>query len=267
MNGTVVKNNEICAGHFFLSIKLPASFKTPMPGQFVMTRERGRIDPLLGRPFSVYHFERSEDGATVAILYKVVGKGTLLLSRLGEGDFLEVMGPYGRAFDIYPEVGRIVFICGGIGVAPITYLASHCRGQSGTRNVDLTCYYGASKAENLVGIEKIKEICSDVFVSTDDGSAGYEGPVTKKFAEDVSSYEPGTTKIYACGPRPMFEQLSDLVAGTPLSCQILIEERMACGLGACLGCTVLLRDNEGQVTHARACMEGPVFNIRDIHLG
>jgi len=267
MNGTVVKNNEICTGHFFLSVKLPVSFKTPMPGQFVMARERGRIDPLLGRPFSVYHFERSEDGATVAILYKVVGKGTLLLSKRREGDSLEVLGPYGRAFDVYPEVERVVFICGGIGVAPITYLASHYRGQSATRNVDLICYYGASKAENLVGIEKIKDIVSNVFVSTDDGSTGYKGLVTERFAEDVSSYEPGTTKIYACGPRPMFKQLSELLAGTPLSCQILIEERMACGLGACLGCTVLLHDDEGQVTHARACIDGPVFNIRDIHWG
>lgn len=267
MNGTVVRNNEICAGHFFLSIKLPASFKTPMPGQFVMARERGRIDPLLGRPFSVYHFERSEDGVTIAILYKVVGKGTRLLSRRREGDSLEVLGPYGRPFDIYPDVERVVFICGGIGAAPITYLASHYRGQSGTRNVDLICYYGASKAEHLVGLEKIRDIVSDVLISTDDGSSGYKGLVTERFAEDVSSYELGTTRVYACGPRPMFEQLSKLLAGTPLSCQILIEERMACGLGACLGCTVLVRDNEGQVTHARACMEGPVFNIGDIHWG
>ena len=267
MNGTVVKNNEISAGHFFLSVKMPLSFKTPMPGQFVMTRERGRIDPLLGRPFSVYDFERSEDGATVAILYKVVGIGTLLLSRLREGDFVEVLGPYGRAFDLYPEAERIVFICGGIGVAPITYLASHYRRLGGARKTDLLCYYGASKAQNLVGIEKIKDIVSAVFISTDDGSTGYKGLVTERFAEDVSSYDYGTTKIYACGPRPMFKELSGLLVGSPVSCQILMEERMACGLGACLGCTVLLHDDEGQVTHARACVDGPVFNIRDIHWG
>ena len=267
MNGVVVKNNEICARHFFLSVKLPLSFKTPMPGQFVMTRERGRIDPLLGRPFSVYHFERSENGVTVEILYKVVGKGTLLLSRLREGDSVEVLGPYGRAFDIYPEAERVVFVCGGIGVAPITYLASYYKGHSGTRNSNLVCYYGASKADNLVGIEKIRDLCSEVFISTDDGSAGYKGPVTKKFAEDVSSYQPETTKIYACGPQPMFKQLSELLAERPASCQILMEERMACGLGACLGCTVLLHDAKGMRAHARACVDGPVFNIRDIYWG
>jgi dihydroorotate dehydrogenase electron transfer subunit len=267
MNGTVVKNKEICAGHFLLSVELPLSFKTPMPGQFVMTRETGRIDPLLGRPFGVYHFERSENEATVEILYKVVGKGTLLLSRLREGDFMEVLGPYGRAFDVYPDVGRVVFICGGIGVAPITYLASHYRRITGARNVKLVCYYGASKAENLVGIEKIKDIMSEVFISTDDGSAGFHGLVTERFSEDISSYDPGSSKIYACGPRSMLKQLSKLMAENPVSCQILMEERMACGVGACLGCTVLLNDVEGIGARARACIDGPVFNIRDIRWG
>jgi len=267
MNGTVVKNKEICAGHFLLSVKLPLSFKTPMPGQFVMTRERGRIDPLLGRPFGVYHFERSESEATVEILYKVVGKGTLLLSRLREGDFVEVLGPYGRAFDVYPEAGRVVFICGGIGVAPITYLASHYRRLTGARNVKLVCYYGASKAENLVGIEKIKDIINEVHISTDDGSAGYKGLVTERFSKDISSYDPGSSKIYACGPRSMLKQLSELLAENSVSCQILMEERMACGVGACLGCTVLLKDGEGKGGHARACIDGPVFNIRDIRWG
>ncbi|HET6460484.1 MAG TPA: dihydroorotate dehydrogenase electron transfer subunit [Syntrophales bacterium] len=264
MNGTVVKNKEIYTGHFLLSVKLPDSFKTPMPGQFVMLREAGRIDPLLGRPFGVYHFERSGNGAGVVILYKVVGKGTVLLSRLKEGDFVELFGPYGRAFDIYPEAGKVAFICGGIGVAPITYLALHYRRQTVARDVKLVCYYGASKAGNLVGMEKLEEICGKVFISTDDGSAGYQGMITEKFAEDVSSYESGTSRIYACGPRPMLKQLRELLAENPVSCQILMEERMACGVGACLGCTVPLNDVEGIEGYARACIDGPVFNIRDI---
>ena len=154
MNGKIVKNEQISTGHFLLKVKLPESFKAPMPGQFIMTREPGRIDPLLGRPFGVYGFEGSQDEVTVEILYKVVGKGTLLLSRLTEGDLIEVLGPYGRTFDIYPEAGKVVFVCGGIGVAPITYLASHYRRLADAKDVELICYYGASKAENLVGIEK-----------------------------------------------------------------------------------------------------------------
>jgi dihydroorotate dehydrogenase electron transfer subunit len=267
MNGKILKNEQISAGHFLLSVILPASFQTPMPGQFVMTREPGRIDPLLGRPFGVYGFEGSQDEVRIEILYKVVGKGTLLLSKLTEGDSIEVLGPYGRAFDIYPEAGKVIFVCGGIGVAPITYLASHYRSLTDAKDVELICYYGASKAASLVGIEKIKKICSDVLISTDDGSSGFQGLITERFSADISSYDTGSVKIYACGPRSMLKQLAELVAGKSVFCQILMEERMACGLGACLGCTVLLKDGEGRGEHARACIEGPVFNIGDIHWG
>jgi dihydroorotate dehydrogenase electron transfer subunit len=267
MIGKILKNEQISTGHFLLKVKLPLSFKAPMPGQFIMTREPGRIDPLLGRPFGIYGFERLQDEVTVEILYKVVGKGTLLLSMLTEGDFIEVLGPYGRTFDIYPDAGKVVLICGGIGVAPITYLASHYRRLTNAKDVELICYYGASKAENLVGIEKIKKICSDVLISTDDGSRGFHGLITERFAADISSYDSGSAKIYACGPRSMLKQLAKLLTGKSVSCQILMEERMACGVGACLGCTVLLKDGEGRGAHARACMEGPVFNVGDIHWG
>ena len=267
MNGKIVKNQQISAGHFLLRVTLAESFKTPMPGQFVMMRDPGRIDPLLGRPFGVYGFERSQEEVTVEILYKVVGKGTLVLSRLRESDFVEVLGPYGRAFDTYPEAGKVVFICGGIGVAPITYLAQHYRSLAAARDVELICYYGASKAENLVGIEKLKRRCSRVFTSTDDGSHGFQGLITERFSADISSYAAGSSKIYACGPRSMLKELSELVAGNSVFCQILMEERMACGIGACLGCTVLLKDGGGRGEHARVCMEGPVFNIGDIHWG
>ncbi len=265
MNGKILKNEEICTGHFLLKVRLPLTFKAPMPGQFIMAREPGRIDPLLGRPFGVYGFEGSQDEVTVEILYKVVGKGTLLLSRLTEGDFIEVLGPHGRAFDIDPDAGKVVFVCGGIGVAPITYLASHYRRLTKAKDVELICYYGASKAANLVGIEKLKKICSHVFISTDDGSHGFQGLITERFSADISSYDPGSAKIYACGPRSMLKELAELLVENSVFCQILIEERMACGLGACLGCTVLLKEGEGRGEHARACMEGPVFNIGDIH--
>ncbi|MGZ3597670.1 MAG: dihydroorotate dehydrogenase electron transfer subunit [Syntrophales bacterium] len=265
MNGKILKNDEISPGHFLLSVILPASFQTPMPGQFVMTREPGRIDPFLGRPFGVYGFEGSQDEVTVEILYKIVGKGTLLLSKLKEGDFIEVLGPYGRAFDIYREARKVIFICGGIGIAPITYLASHYRSLTDAKGVELICYYGASKAESLVGVEKIKKICSEVFISTDDGSHGSQGLITERFSADISSYDTGSVKIYACGPRAMLKQLAELLAGKAVFCQILMEERMACGMGACLGCTVLLKDGGGRGAHARACIEGPVFSIGDIY--
>lgn len=264
MHGKIVKNTQIKTGHFLLSVKLPESFQTPVPGQFVMVREKDRSYPLLGRPFSVYSIERREKTAIVEILYKVVGKGTVFLSMLKRGDLLEIFGPYGRGFEIFTQAGKVVLICGGIGVAPIAFLASHYRKLIDIRNVELICYYGARSAESLVGFENVKGSCSNVFISTDDGSTGYNGFVTEMFANDISSYDPENTKIYACGHRPMLKRLSELLLRNRLSCQVLIEERMACGVGACLGCAVRTNDEQGKGRYIRACKEGPVFNIQDI---
>jgi len=264
MNGEVLKNTQISTGHFLLSMKLPEAFQTPVPGQFVMVREKGRSDPLLGRPFSVYSIDRRKGTVIVEILYKVVGKGTTFLSKLKRGDPLEVFGPHGRGFEISLQVGKAVLICGGIGVAPIAFLASHLRRFVDIRNVELICYYGAKSTEHLVGLENIKGYCSRVCISTDDGSMGHNGFVTEMFEKDISLYDAANTRIYACGHRPMLKRLSELIMGNHFSCQVLIEERMACGIGACLGCAVRTNDKEGKGTYLRVCKDGPVFNIQDI---
>lgn len=264
MNGKIIKNMQICDDHFLLSANLPDSFPPPMPGQFVMVREKGRIDPLLGRPFSVYSFEMKKNVAIIGILYKVVGKGTLLLSKLRKGDPVEIFGPYGRAFDVSPEAKNMAFICGGIGVAPITFLMRQYKKLADVRNVRLICYYGAARAKDLVGIEQIKELCSHVHISTDDGSAGYEGFVTELFAKDISLYDTLNSQIFACGPRPMLLHLSNMLEDSSVPCQVLMEERMACGVGACLGCAVSTRQGTGKIAYKRVCTDGPVFNIKEI---
>jgi len=264
MNGKIIKNRQICDEHFLLSVKLPESFRSPLPGQFVMVREKGRIDPLLGRPFSVYSFEMKESAAIIELLYKVVGRGTLLLSKLKKGDPVDIFGPYGRAFDVSPEAKKVAFICGGIGVAPITFLISRYKNLSDMQDVESICYYGAASVKDLIGVGQIKKMCSHVRISTDDGSAGCEGFVTELFAKDISYYEPENSMIYACGPRPMLQRLSTLLKDNPLPCQILMEERMACGVGACLGCAVSTKQKEGKIEYKRVCKDGPVFNIEEI---
>jgi dihydroorotate dehydrogenase electron transfer subunit len=264
MLGSIIKNKKIIDGHFLLTMKVPESFQTPMPGQFVMMREKGRMDPFLGRPFSIYTFERSNNKVIIGILYKVIGKGTVLLSKLKKGEPMEIFGPYGNAFDVSPNLKKVVFICGGIGIAPLTLLVSHYRKLVDEGNIKLICYYGATSADMLVGIEKIRELCSDIFISTNDGSAGYRGFVTEMFAEDIPLYDPVDSKIYACGPRLMLQRLSDLLAGNTLPCQISMEERMACGVGACLGCSIETQDRVGNSIYKRVCKDGPVFNIHDI---
>jgi len=264
MHGKVLKNSQISTGHFLLSVKLPDAFQTPVPGQFVMVREKGRMDTLLGRPFSIYDIEQGKGAVIVEILYKVVGKGTTFLSMLKKGDLLEVFGPYGRGFEISPKVGKVVLVCGGIGVAPIAFLASNYKRLADISNVEMICYYGAKSTEYLIGLDEIKGYCSSVFISTDDGSTGYQAFVTELFANDISSYDLEDTRIYACGHRPMLKRLSELLSGKHLSCQVLIEERMACGVGACRGCAVKTNNMEKIGMYVRVCKDGPVFNIQDI---
>ena len=264
MRGRIIRNTKIIGGHFLLTVTLPESFQTPMPGQFVMVREKGRLDPLLGRPFSIYSFERLSNSVIIEILYKVVGKQTTLLSILKEDVLLEIYGPYGSAFDVTANVQKIVLICGGIGIAPITFLATHYQRIKDAGRVKLFCYLGAQEASKLVGVERIKELCPDVFISTDDGSVGYHGFITEFFLQHIALYDPGDATMYACGPRPMLKRLSEILTVNPLSCQASLEERMACGVGACLGCSIATQDREGENSYKRVCKDGPVFDIHDI---
>jgi dihydroorotate dehydrogenase electron transfer subunit len=264
MLGRIIRNTKISGGHFLLSINLPESFQTPMPGQFVMVREKGRLDPLLGRPFSMYNFERIDNTVIIEILYKVVGKETSLLSLLNNDVILEIYGPYGSAFNVNTNVKKVVLICGGIGIAPLTFLASHYQRHKDTRSIELICYLGATGAAKLVGIERIKALCQDVFISTDDGSMGYNGFVTDMFSRNIASYDSKNATIYACGPRPMLKKLSEMISIHLLPCQVSLEERMACGVGACLGCSIETQDREGKNAYKRVCKDGPVFDIYDV---
>ncbi len=163
-----------------------------------------------------------------------------------------------------PGVRDVVLICGGIGIAPVTFLASHLRALKEAGDVELICYAGAAGAGSLVGIDRIKKLCSQVFISTDDGSAGYHGFITEKLAADIAKYDPVNTKIYACGPRPMMKRLAEVLGEKHFYCQVSVEERMACGVGACLGCSVETREGTGKGRYMRVCKDGPVFNIEDI---
>jgi len=264
MLGRIIRNTKIIDGHFFLTIKLPESFQTPMPGQFVMVREKGRLDPLLGRPFSVYTFERIDNKVIIEILYKVVGKETTLLSNLKKGVLLEIYGPYGSTFNVNTNLKKVVLLCGGIGIAPLTFLASHYRSHKDAGDIELICYLGATGAAKLLGVARIKALCPDVFISTDDGSMGYHGSVTDIFSRDIASYDSKDASIYACGPRLMLKRLSEMLSIHLLPCQVSLEERMACGVGACLGCSVETQDREGRSVYKRVCKDGPVFDIHDI---
>ncbi len=252
-----------------LTLQPASQIIAPEPGQFYMIQTGTACDPLLKRPFSIYNFEQNH----LSFLYRIRGKGTLSLSQLREGDVLQVIGPLGNS---YPEPeGDFIAVAGGIGIASLLPLIRRYRKRA-------YLFYGAMNTDELVMFEETKELVKEIFITTDDGSDGQKGWIThavKDFLGASRSALGGIRqglRVYACGPVPMLKTLSEITRAAELTCYASMEEHMACGIGACLGCVVKVRKqptppplpggdllNE-QFIYKRVCKEGPIFNIGDI---
>jgi dihydroorotate dehydrogenase electron transfer subunit len=262
--GEISNNEEIQGNCFLMKVILPASFCDPQPGQFVMIRISGLYEPLLARPISIYSFSRGKDFCAIELLYSVVGKGTQILAGLISGSQVEIHGPLGRGFDISKAMENVIFIAGGMGIAPLSLLTEHLCGDKCFSKSAMTFYLGAKRAADVVGLDKIKNLCHNINVSTDDGTLGSRGLVTQVFQKDIKKFAPANTVIYACGPKEMLRSLAKMLRGSKFSCQVSLEERMACGIGACLGCAVAIRSDKGALAYKRVCADGPVFDIQNI---
>lgn len=268
VTGTVTENHPAAPDHFLLTVRLPLTFASPAPGQFVMVREASRREPLLARPLSVMGFTRRNDHAVLELLYHVAGRGTALLSRIGPGGEIAVLGPLGRGFTRPDRIRRALFVAGGVGVAPLLYLLhspmfASQESEAGGTGPEKVFYLGARTEKLLAGLDRLKGRCT-LGICTDDGSLGHHGPVTDLLKRDMGGYDPEDTVIYACGPTPMVRALGRVLGEHPVPCQVSLEERMACGLGACLGCAVAVRNPEGKREYRRVCHDGPVFDLKEI---
>lgn len=264
--GEVVDNRGTAPDHFLMTVRLPASFMTPSPGQFVMIREAGREEPLLARPFSVFDFHRPGDECHLEILYRVDGRGTSLLSRLEPGDAVSVLGPLGRGFTLPAGIKKSLFVAGGVGVAPLHFLVQRGSPTPGSEGLgEAVFYFGARSRALLAGLDRLSGL-RDLRVCTDDGSLGYRGPVTDLLIQDIDEHDPDGTVVFGCGPAPMIRALGRLLGNNPIPCQVSLEERMACGIGACLGCAVAIGGPGGKKEYRKVCEDGPVFDLREILL-
>jgi dihydroorotate dehydrogenase electron transfer subunit len=261
--GEVTGNEEIRQDYLLMKVTLPAEFEEPLPGQFVMIRIAGLQDPFLSRPISIYSFARGKSKCKVEFLYRVVGKGTQILAGLIKGSQVEISGPLGGGYTIDPTKKKIVFIAGGIGIAPLSLLAQFLCKTVCHDKEEMTFYLGAQTADAVVGLEQLRKYCYKINVCTDDGSLGEKSLVTKAFEKDIKQYDPADTVIYACGPKPMLRSLSTLL-NQEYFCQVSLEERMACGVGACVGCAVAIKDGQGEKTYQRVCADGPVFDLKNV---
>ena len=251
-------NRMIAPKTFLMGLRSPEIAGESRPGQFVMIRAGKEMAPLLRRPFSLCGIR--EDGL-VLILYRVIGRGTKILAEIRKGDRLPLMGPLGRGFQPPGERTRPLLIAGGIGVAPLFFLAQFLnRG-----DVEFMAGYGSS--EEVIDTKQIFPVPPDITYSTDDGTLGHSGLVTDLLDEYLSQNrgEEKSISIFACGPLPMLKRVAATASERDVPLQVSLEAAMACGLGACQGCAVNASSREGGIHYYRVCSEGPVFpgNVLD----
>ncbi|EEG78197.1 dihydroorotate dehydrogenase electron transfer subunit [Dethiobacter alkaliphilus] len=218
------------------------------PGQFVQVAVGETHDPYLRRPISVH--DCSEDSLT--LLYRAAGRGTTLLSAKNAGDTVDIVGPLGNGFPHHK--GPAVVVAGGIGAAPLYYLLRSLR-EAGQ---DVYFFYGARTKDELVMQKDYENLVSEYAEATDDGSAGYHGFVTELAQKAIAQRE---AHVFACGPEGMLRQVSAIAARYNRTCYVSLEARMACGVGACLGCVVPV-GTSGE--YKRVCVDGPVFAGREV---
>ena len=245
----VVSNERL--GNRYVLLRLTSVDPLPemLPGQFAELLVEGSPSTFLRRPISICHVDRCRN--EVWFLIAMIGAGTCTLGRLRRGDFLNCIIPLGKGFSLpsTPDE-RVLLVGGGVGVAPLLYLGS-CLRQMGC---EPTFLLGARSAGDLVLLDQFRTF-GRVMLTTEDGSVGEQGFVTQHSVLSQERFD----RICTCGPKPMMMAVAWYAKSHDVMCEVSLENKMACGLGACLCCVENTR--EGNVC---VCKEGPVLNINQL---
>lgn len=244
---------SLTAGYYHLTLHAPEIARVATPGQFVQVRPAapGMLDPLLARPLSIFYVTADE----VAIIFKVVGQGTAKLANKAVGDEVTVLGPVGNGFTPPETAARIALIAGGVGMPPLYFLAETLR--CARPDCAITLYYGGRTANDLLELPRWEALGVTLALATDDGSAGHHGLVTAPLQHDIARLQ--FDYLAACGPRPMLRAVQRIALAAGIPGQLSLEERMACGVGACLGCVCATVQGR-----KRVCVDGPVFALDEV---
>lgn len=253
---TVLSHREIADGIFELKLHGKIPVEISEPGQFVHVRvggSSGSAAPLLRRPISICTADLGHQSLT--LIYRSIGLGTELLSHAVEGKKIDVFGPLGHGFpvDVVPEGGRALMIGGGVGVPPLYGLSQ----MLADKGVQVTHVLGFRSEKDIFYENEFAEL-GETIILTEDGTNGRAGRVT-----DVLKGIDFDT-AYACGPLPMLKAVQTMIGEKPL--YLSMEQRMGCGIGACLACVVHTTDREDGKGYRRVCCDGPVFRAGEVEL-
>ena len=243
-------------GYVLLKLKSPRVARRSKPGQFLMVRLSDQPYPLLRRPLSIH--ARDHDG--VEVFFARSGLGTAILADKKIGEKLDIIGPLGKGF-VIPAAAKGKLFClvgGGRGIAPLYFLARELQAKSGRPRI----FYGGKSEDDLPLLKKLAAQKMEVFISTDDGSAGYTGLVTAMFERELARSAPPVL-IFACGPDPMMKKIAEIAAEHNIPAQLSLESIMGCGIGACWGCVRKIRRGGG-AEWVKICEDGPVFSASEV---
>ncbi|WP_034438387.1 dihydroorotate dehydrogenase electron transfer subunit [Clostridium ihumii] len=238
----VLSNKKICEGIYKLEVE--GNFSAN-PGQFYMLRSWTN-EPILGRPISIHNI--NEEGTIIEFLYAVVGQGTELLKNIKENDEINLMGPLGNGFDISEaNKGKVAILAGGIGIAPMNYLAKSLDNE----NIDIFVGF----RDEIYGLKDLDKEVKSINIATESGNVGHKGYITDIF--NPKDYD----LVLCCGPEVMMHKAIKMCRDSNTKIYVSEEKKMACGIGACLVCTCKTKKG-----NKRTCKDGPVFLGDDIEL-
>ena len=274
----VLENRSVVPGSGLYQLVLEGKVaETARPGQFVHLQVGPTTDPLLRRPVSIAGIDRER--GIITLFYRVVGRGTALLAGVGKQETLSVIGPLGNGFTL-PTTGEVLLVAGGIGIFPLySFIDAVDRSK-----VRIKVLWGAENRQLLeaAGRQRLIERGLDYEVSTIDRSMGQPGLVTDllesylrkqaleskcgAMVRDSAAAEHRQEKINvaACGPRGMLKAVTEVCQRAGLAIEVSLEERMACGVGACRGCVCTIRTAGGRLERRRVCKDGPVFDGKEV---
>lgn len=255
----IIRNTEISPDIYEMELQAPEITEKANPGQFLHIRCSDTVSPLLRRPISIAYADHKI--GKMGIIYRVVGRGTQLLCQKDPGSRLDILGPLGKGFPMPDKDKTPIIIGGGIGVAPLLFLAQKIA-QNKTRKDSLIALLGFPTKQETFGLEFLESMGIKVLIATDDGTLGHKGYPTDLLNDYLEKCNKSKTIIYGCGPKPLLSKIKTVAVRNNIPAYLSLEERMACGVGACLGCSV----KSSQDGYKKVCEDGPVFEAGEVEL-
>lgn len=243
---TIKENRRLNNDFFVLELAANSLIPELKPGQFVQAKVEGSPDTFLRRPLSIHDVDYEKN--TIKILVQVAGKGTERLSKLKEGDSLNIIYPLGNSFSLPAENANVLLIGGGCGVAPLLFLGKYLKSKDYTLGILL----GFRNSNRIIEYNEYEKIGS-VYLTTEDGSEGVKGFITDHPVLKERRFD----HICCCGPESMMKAVAAYCLENKITCEVSLENLMACGFGVCLCCVVNTVDG-----NLCTCIDGPVFNIK-----